>query len=178
MHARTKEPAPADDAVDDIVARGMAQWHLERPDIDCSGKAIIGRILRMQEVILRAVNRALATHGLRYSSYAVLATLRASGPPYRMSPSLLVDTLLLSSGGTSNLLARLENKAWIERRPDPKDRRAVIVSLTAKGKKLTERAMSDHAAVECKLVALLSMREQQAMADMLSRMLVAKDPDS
>ncbi|MEZ5651623.1 MAG: MarR family transcriptional regulator [Burkholderiaceae bacterium] len=160
----------------DIVERGIAQWRRERPDIDCSGKAIVGRILRLQEVILKAVNEALAPHGLRYSSYAVLATLRASGPPYRMSPWRLVETLLLSSGGTSNLLARLEADGLIERHADPSDGRAVIVELTAQGHALTERAMADHAAVERRLVAMLSAGEQAAMAAMLSRMLVGNGP--
>ena len=49
-------PAPAFD----LVGRGMAQWRRQRPDIDCSGKAVIGRIVHLQETILRAVNAALA----------------------------------------------------------------------------------------------------------------------
>src|SRR4051794_15959700 len=67
----------------DLIGRGMAQWYGERPDIDCSGKAVVGRILRLQDVILKAVNAALARHGLKYTTYAILATLRVSGAPYR-----------------------------------------------------------------------------------------------
>jgi DNA-binding MarR family transcriptional regulator len=156
----------------DIVGRGMAQWRRERPDIDCSGKAVVGRVLRLQEVILHAVNAALARHGLRYPAYAVLATLRASGAPFAMSPSRLTRTLLLSSGGTSNLLARLERSGWIRRRSDPVDGRAVIVELTEAGLALADRAMPDHAAVERELVAMFTAEEQRALATMLSRMLV------
>ncbi len=76
------DDAPGQDPSFDIVGRGMAQWRRERPDIDCSGKAIVGRVLRLQDVILRAVNGVLERHGLRYPIYAVLATLRVSGPPY------------------------------------------------------------------------------------------------
>ena len=156
----------------DLVAQGMAQWRRERPDIDCSGKAVIGRVLRLQGIILQAVNSALARHGLRYSAYAVLATLRVSGPPYRMSPTRLIDTLLLTSGGTSNLLTRLETKGWIRRHADPHDGRGVLVELTAAGKTLVDRAMADHAAAERRLVGMLSEREQEVMAELLSRMLV------
>ena len=159
----------------DIVGRGMAQWRRERPDIDCSGKAVVGRVLRLQEVILTAVNAALARHGLRYPAYAVLATLRASGAPYRMSPTRLTRTLLLSSGGTSNLLARLERSGWIRRRSDPVDGRAVIVELTEAGLALADRAMPDHAAVERELVAMFTADEQRALAASLSRMLVLND---
>lgn len=156
----------------DIVGRGMAQWRRERPDIDCSGKAIVGRILRLQNVILGAVNPALERHGLRYPGYAVLATLRASGPPFRMSPSRLTATLLLSSGGTSNLLARLERAGWIRRLSDPVDKRGVIVELTESGRALADAAMPEHAAVERALVAMFGKEEQHAFAAMLSRMLV------
>lgn len=156
----------------DIVGRGMTQWRHQRPDIDCSGKAVVGRILRLQDVILRAVDAALARHGLRYPAYAVLATLRANGPPFRMSPSRLKDTLLLTSGGTSNLLARLEKKGWIRRFSDPLDRRGVIVELTEDGRRLADRAMVDHAEVERDLVNMFSMDEQNDLAEMLSRMLV------
>ena len=156
----------------DIVDRGMAQWGQERPDINCSGKAIVGRILRLQDVIIRAVNSALKPHGLTYSTYAVLATLRVSGAPYRMSPSQLVDTLLLTSGGTSNLLTRLERKGWIRRLSDPQDGRAVIVELSPTGKALVDRAMTDHAAMERQLVNTFSPNERAVLAGLLSRMLV------
>ena len=156
----------------DIVDRGMAQWGQERPDINCSGKAIVGRILRLQDVIIRAVNSALKPHGLTYSTYAVLATLRVSGAPYRMSPSQLVDTLLLTSGGTSNLLTRLERKGWIRRLSDPQDGRAVIVELSPIGKALVDRAMTDHAAMERQLVNTFSPNEHAVLAGLLSRMLV------
>ncbi len=159
----------------DIVGRGMAQWRRERPDIDCSGKAVVGRILRLQDVILQAVNAVLGRHGLRYPAYAVLATLRASGAPYRMSPSRLKRTLLLSSGGTSNLLARLERSGWLRRRSDPVDGRAVIVELTEAGLALAERAMPDHAEVERELVAMFTTDEQRTLATLLSRMLVLND---
>ncbi len=156
----------------DIVGRGMAQWHRERPDLDCSGKGIVGRILRLQDVILRAVNNALERHGLRYPAYAVLATLRVRGAPFRMSPTQLQETLLVTSGGISNLLSRLERSGWIERQTDPRDRRGVIVELTPTGRALADEAMKDHAAIERELVAMFSKDEQSQIADLLSRMLV------
>lgn len=156
----------------DLVGRGMAQWRRQRPDIDCSGKAVVGRILMLQETILRAVNAGLAPHGLRYPDYSVLATLRVSGEPYRMSPSRLQATMLFTSGGVSNLLRRVEKKGLIRRLADPADGRGVLVELTQKGFALVEAAMSDHAAVERRLCAMLSAREQDALAGLLSQMIL------
>ena len=156
----------------DLVGRGMAQWRRHRPDIDGSGKAVVGRILHLQETILRAVNAALATHGVRYADYAVLATLRVAGEPYRMSPSRLQATMLFTSGGVSNLLRRVEKKGYVRRLADPADGRGILVELTEKGFALAEAAMADHAAVERRLCAMLSAREQDALAGLLSRMIL------
>lgn len=159
----------------DLVGRGMAQWRRERPDIDCSGKAVVGRILMLQDIILKTVNAALAPHGLRYPAYAVLATLRAAGAPYRLSPSQLQATMLFTSGGISNLLARIEEQGCIRRSTDPADKRSVRVELTRKGVELVNRAMVDHAAAERQLCAMLSEEEQDGLAARLSRMIVLND---
>lgn len=156
----------------DLVGRGMAQWRRQRPDIDCSGKAVVGRVLHLQETILRAVNAALAPHGLRYPDYAVLATLRVAGEPFRMSPSRLQATMLFTSGGVSNLLRRVEKKGYVRRLSDPADGRGVLVELTQKGLALAEAAMADHAAVERRLCAMLSKDEQGVLAALLSRMIL------
>ena len=156
----------------DLVGRGMAQWRRQRPDIDCSGKAVIGRILHLQETILRAVNAALAGHGVRYADYAVLATLRVAGDPYRLSPSRLQATMLFTSGGVSNLLQRVERKGYVRRLADPADGRGILVELTQKGFALAEAAMADHAAVERRLCAMLNADEQDDLARLLSRMIL------
>lgn len=156
----------------DLVGRGMAQWRRQRPDIDCSGKAVIGRILHLQETILRAVNAALASHSIRYPDYAVLATLRVAGEPYRMSPTRLQATMLFTSGGVSNLLRRVEKKGLVRRLADPADGRGVLVELTQKGLVLAEAAMADHAAVERRLCGMLSKDEQDILAALLSRMIL------
>jgi DNA-binding MarR family transcriptional regulator len=154
----------------DLVGRGMAQWRRERPDIDCSGKAIVGRVLLLQDIILRAVNAALAPHGLRYQTYSVLATLRVSGAPYRMSPSRLQATMLLTSGGISNLLRRLDAQGLVRRFEDKTDRRGVVVELTRRGLDLADRAMVDHARMERQLCAMLDADDQKQVATLLSRM--------
>jgi DNA-binding MarR family transcriptional regulator len=156
----------------DLVGRGMAQWRRQRPDIDCSGKAVVGRILHLQETILRAVNAALAPHGLRYPDYAVLATLRVAGEPFRMSPSRLQATMLFTSGGVSNLLRRVEKKGYVRRLADPADGRGVLVELTQKGLTLAEAAMADHAATERRLCAMLDKDEQEILSALLSRMIL------
>jgi DNA-binding MarR family transcriptional regulator len=155
----------------DRVGRGMERWQRERPDIDCSGKAVVGRILHLHDIILRSVDRVLARHGLKYPTYAVLATIRAYGAPYRMSPSELLSTMLLSSGGLSNLLRRMEKDGLITRLADKRDGRGVIVELTEKGLALADASMADHAAIERELCQSLTPEQQQTLAQGLALMI-------
>ncbi len=159
------------DRKDDLVAEGMAQWQQARADIDCSGKAVVGRMLLLDELIVQKMNDALAHHGIKYYEYAVLATLRVMGPPFRMTPSALKRKLLFTSGGLSNLLKRLEQSGWIRRADDPEDGRGVLVHLTPKGRRLADESMQDQARAELELLHMFSPSEQQLLAGMLARML-------
>jgi DNA-binding MarR family transcriptional regulator len=169
-HKGRREPAAL--WQNDRVGAGMQRWRREFPDIDCSGKAVVGRLLHLHEVFLAAVNRTLAKHRLKYPAYAVLATLRVEGAPYRMSPKALLDTLILTSGGLSNLLRRLEKAGHVRRMADEIDGRGVIVELTEAGRRVVEPAMRDHAETERRLVSMLSEDEQGIAAEMLGRMML------
>jgi DNA-binding MarR family transcriptional regulator len=159
---------------DDRVGAGMQRWRREFPDLDCSGKAVVGRLLHLREVFLQSVNRTLAKHRLKYPAYAVLATLRVEGAPYRMSPKALLDTLILTSGGLSNLLRKLEKAGQIRRLADDSDGRGVIVELTEQGRRVVEPAMRDHAETERRLICALSSDEQNVVAAALGRMMLGR----
>ena len=186
MEKSVEKPAADDDRTDpnltvdkdeqvDIVERGINKWRRARPDIDCSAKAVVGRILRLQGVVLKHADTTLKPFGLKYRSYAVLATLRVSGERCEMSPGELTETLLLSSGGTSNLLARLERSGHIERIHSKSDRRGVIVRLTDAGKELIDRAMEAYARAERELIEVVSSEEEKELGRLLSRLLLSHE---
>jgi DNA-binding MarR family transcriptional regulator len=162
---------------DDLIGRGIELWTRERPDLDSSGKAVVGRLIRLEEVVLRSINAVLQPFGLKYQEYAVLATLRVSGPPYRLTPSRLQATLLFTSGGLSNLLKRLEREGLVRRSTDPKDGRGVLVKLTAKGQRLADQAMPKHAAAELYLLRMFDPQERALLARLLSVMMVENAPE-
>lgn len=164
--------AAAGPAYKDVMDIGIAQWRRERPDLDPSAKAITGRILRLHDVILRAFNTAFTVHGLKYPNYAVLATLRSAGEPYEMTPTHLQDMMVLTSGGLSKLLARIEKQGLIERKTDTADRRSIIVKLTAKGRAVADSAMATQAKVEHELIASLAPDERELMAGFLQRIVL------
>jgi len=162
--SKSAPPAP------DLIERGMRWWRQERPDIDSSGKAVVGRLLRLQDLALRRLNEAIAPFGLKYQEYGVLATLRVKGSPFQMTPSELQSTLLYSSGGLSNLLKRLEQGGYIRRVEHPRDGRGVLVKLTPKGRRLAEQAMPEHAKAELALIAMFDATERLQLASLLAKM--------
>jgi DNA-binding MarR family transcriptional regulator len=165
MKQNAEQDLAADASIaNDRVGAGIERWRREFPDIDSSAKAVVGRLLHLSELFRAAIDEPLSRHRLTYPSFAVLATLRVQGKPYRMSPKMLLDTLILTSGGLSNLLRRLEKAGYVHRMSDEADARGVIVELTPLGRKVVEPAMRDHALTEQRLIARLSPGEAQQLA--------------
>lgn len=157
---------------DDVVASGIRMWHDELPQLDTSGKEITGRIIRLSEIILERMNGVTHDFGLKYATYAILATLRAGGEPFEMTPKVLQSTLFVSSGGLSNQLARLEQSGLVQRLNDPSDGRGVRVRLTDEGRELVDRIMPVQAGAEVDFIRMLSGEEREVLARLLSRILV------
>ena len=120
------------DAVDQI----LTQWSRERPDLDASPMGLIGRLGRLRAHISRAHEAVFQRHGLNSASFDLLATLRRSGPPFRLSPSELLETMMITSGTMTNRIDQLEKLGLVERLPHPEDRRALLVALTEKGREI------------------------------------------
>jgi DNA-binding MarR family transcriptional regulator len=105
--------------------------------------------------------------------FDALATLRRSGRPYRLTPTALSQALMLSSGGMTARLDRLERLGTIRRLPDPADRRGTLVELTEAGADLIDRALTDALAVERRLLRGLDAPERDELTRALRRLLLA-----
>jgi DNA-binding MarR family transcriptional regulator len=154
------------DGVDEIIE----QWARERPDLDVSPLAVIGRISRLARELERRLEVVYREQGLEGDWYDVLATLRRAGPPYTLRPSELTQTLMLTSSGTTKRLDRLERAGLIARTPDPSDRRGVLITLTDAGFALHDRAIVAHVANEHRLLSGLSDDEREQLAGLLRRL--------
>ena len=154
---------PARDSVDDI----LDQWRRERPDLDPTPIGVIGRISRLARELEQRLEAVYREHGLEPGWHDVLATLRRSGPPFRLRPTDLTTALMLTSSGTTKRLDRLERAGLVERTADPHDRRAVAISLTAQGRALIDRVTEAHLANERHILQSLGATDQQRLADLL-----------
>jgi DNA-binding MarR family transcriptional regulator len=156
----------------DHVDRILAQWNRERPDLDVEPMGLLGRIARLRTHLAREIEKTLAVHGLNSASFDVLATLRRSGPPYRLSPGDLIATTMVSSGTMTNRLDQLEKAGLIERSHNPDDRRSVIIALMPKGFALVDEAVTSHVANQHRLLETLSADERAALDGLLRKFLV------
>ena len=157
------------DAVDKI----LAQWNRERPDLDVGPMGLLGRLARLRNHLARETDAELAKHGLNASSFDVLATLRRSGPPYRLSPSELMETMMITSGTMTNRIDQLEKAGMVERLDNPEDRRGVIIALTDKGLDTVDKAVTGHVANQHRLVAALSEEDRKQFDALLAKFLSA-----
>ena len=151
----------------------QAQWARERPDIDTSPMGVVGRISRISRHLDQLLQKNYSRFDLNGGEFDVLATLRRSGPPYQLTPTHLFNALMLSSGAMTNRLDRLENVGLIKRAPNPKDRRGILVTLTAQGVELMDRAYPAHIANEQQMLTSLTKAEQDALTGLLRKMLLS-----
>ncbi|MBV8811974.1 MAG: MarR family transcriptional regulator [Acidobacteriaceae bacterium] len=80
--------------------------------------------------------------GLGLSDFAILEVLLHKGP---QPVNVIGKRILLTSGSITSAIDRLESKELVRRTSHPEDRRARLVELTEKGKRLIECAFRQHA---------------------------------
>ena len=161
----------------DHVDRVRAQWARERPDLQTDPVAVIARLGRVARYVDQGHAAFFARHGLSRADWDVLASLRREGSPFSLSPTDLYRALMRTSGAMSQRLASLERQGLIERKLDPADRRGIVVSLTAKGRRLVDRIAAEHLANERRLLAPLSRADQETLAALLKKLLLAYEAE-
>ncbi|MFJ6672065.1 MarR family winged helix-turn-helix transcriptional regulator [Actinosynnema sp. NPDC091369] len=155
----------------DHVDLVVSQWHAQRPDLDVSPMAVIGRLSRLARLVDAELGKTFASHGLDRASFDVLATLRRSAPPHRLTPTELMRASMVTSGAVTQRLDRLEARGLVVRTPNEHDGRGVVVALTDAGFDLIDRVLPDHLATENRLLGALSSAERTALADTLKQVL-------
>lgn len=158
---------------DDAVQTMVTQWQRERPELDPEPMALFGRLTRADALANREIAAALVKHGLTRGEFDVLATLRRSGAPYRLTAGSLAASLLLSSGAMTNRLDRLEAAGLVARRAHAEDRRSVLVSLTPDGLERVDTAATAHVANLGRMLEGLSAEQRRQLSELLAVLLSA-----
>ncbi len=151
----------------DHVDLVLDQWHAQRPDLDVSPMAVIGRLSRLSRLVDGELRDTFARHGLDRASFDVLATLRRSTAPHCLTPTELMRASMVTSGAITQRLDRLEARGLVTRRPSVVDGRGVVVALTDQGRALVDETLPDHLATEQRILAALSADERAHLAETL-----------
>jgi DNA-binding MarR family transcriptional regulator len=110
--------------------------------------------------------------------FDLLAALRRAGAPFELTPTQLMRTALLSSGGMTKRPDRLAEAGLLERLPDPDDRWGTRVRLTQRGKATIDAAIDVHVSNENRLPGTLTPAERRALNRSLRRLLAALEERS
>ena len=155
----------------DRMARLIEARRRETPDVPLDGMEVLARARQLTQLSRKWIEPVFQSHGLDTGEFDVLATLERSGAPYRLRPTELFRELMMSSGGLTDRLDRLERKGMIRRARSVSDQRSVTVELTETGRATIRKAFGDDMAVEVDLLASLTAGEREVLARLLAKVL-------
>ena len=125
------------------------------------------QMMRTFTRMARRLEQALEGHGLSLPQFDVLATL---GRDEGITQQELAKRLLVTKGNVCGMIDRMEAGGWVERRPDPDDRRANRLLLTRRGRSLLSRVMPEQFAVVKRMMSVLTTPELQSLYQFLDRL--------
>jgi DNA-binding MarR family transcriptional regulator len=171
--SRAGRRARGTDGGRDLVDGMTSAWRRELPDVDLAVVELTRRAARLGVVLQDRLADCLQPWDLTRADFNVLTVLRGEGVRSELRPSELRERLLLSSGGVSNVLARLERAGHVERRRDEADGRGWRVRLTGRGAATAEAAMREWARVQAVVYRDLSEAQAGSASSALREVLLA-----
>lgn len=158
----------------------QAEWRRERPDLDVTPQGVIGRLHRLAGHLTDEIVAVYAEHGLTEGEFDVLAALRRAGAPFERHAGELAESTMVTTGGMTKRLDRLEKAGLVARRRSDTDARGRIVQLTARGVEVIDDAVTAHLANERRLLDLVPVQDRAGLERVLRAWLghFEADPDS
>jgi DNA-binding MarR family transcriptional regulator len=126
--------------------------------------ALFARVTRR---LIQAERPLLAARGLSMWAYVALTHLVEGPAPTQIA---LAEQMGYDKTRLIAILDELADEGLVERTPDPEDRRARIVQLTAAGRARHLQARSDIRAMESEMLDGLSSTEQAMLREILLRL--------
>lgn len=152
-------------------------WRRERPDIDVSSMGVVSRIWRIGRHLEQLRKAQLNEFERDRGTIDVLGMLRRAGPPYRRSAGELTQSSLITAGGVSQRLDKLERAGLVTRHVDTSDRRRVDVELTDAGVELVDALLAGVMDHDTRVLEqALTPTEQRRLSALLRKVLISLEP--
>ena len=155
----------------DAVDLVMAQWSVQRPDVDTSPMAVLTRVTRLARLLERELREFVGRFELEPGEFDVLTTLRRAGSSQGMTAGAFLSASLVTAGAITNRIDRMEAKGLVERVPDAADRRLVRIKLTDRGARLVDGMLAEHMRHYSQLLEPLDDDTKAVVADALRALL-------
>ena len=126
--------------------------------------AHLNAVWQLTEILNR---RLLKPHRLSDSEYRVLDSLRLRGANFRATPLELNRFAQITSAGMTRTLDRLEQAGYIDRSPNPEDRRSILVGLTPAGRAFADLLVRDLEAKYAEILGPLTGEALKAEIDQI-----------
>lgn len=150
------------DGVDAIIG----QWRAVRPELDVSGMAVFGPLHRAFLLYRMQIAEIFERHGTNEAGFDVLASLRRA-PDFRRTAGELAAETLVTTGGLTLRVKRLEEAGLVSRQRDETDARVVYVTLTDEGRRLVDEVSDAHFENELEMLAGLTVKQRETLGDLL-----------
>jgi MarR family transcriptional regulator, organic hydroperoxide resistance regulator len=125
------------------------------------------QLIRTSSRMERRLEQALERHGMSIAQFDILATL---GFEQGITQQDLAERLLVTKGNICGMIDRMEVNGWVERRPDPGDRRVNRLFLTRQGKSKLGQTLPEQDALLKQLMSVLNPTEIQCLYQFLDRL--------
>jgi DNA-binding MarR family transcriptional regulator len=174
-------PTRSADGADDVAPRDhiawvQERWRTERPDLDVRPLGVIARLHRLGRHLTDELVAVYREHGLSEGEFDLLATLRREGAPFEVAAGELAARTVITTGGLTKRLDRLEQAGLVARRVHDHDARGRVVGLTDAGRRVIDAAFADHMANEARLLAALAPDDADRLEALLAGWLRAVEP--
>jgi DNA-binding MarR family transcriptional regulator len=153
----------------ELLASVETNW----PEAAQQLRPVVLYLYRARDQLFQDLVETLAPLGLLPADLDVLGALRVRPPPHELTPTELYRSLLLSSGGLSKILHRLEVAGLIERRANSADGRSRLVCLSPQGALLAESLVERVGAHQRRFLSPLDPTEQAELCRLLTKLVRA-----
>ena len=158
-----------------FTSDAVSEWSRIRPDLDLFGFGVIGRLVWSGRLAEEILERTAKVSGLRRrGDFEVLSLLRRVEPTL-LTPIEVAQQLRTSQSGMTGKLDRLEEQGYIQRAPDPEDRRAIRLGMTETGRALIDEAFDTTLRVYESMVGGFAPNEVKSLDALLEKILIRLD---